>query len=196
MNAPFRFLRAGAVTSAMVSLAAGAHVLAGGALPDAGITTGLVVLMLAPVMILTQVKLTAPLMAGLLGAGQLVLHQAFAVLSVSGGFIPVSGDHLHVTGSLLPAAAAMMPNPAAVPEALMLALHAAATLATALVLARGEAALWALAAWLRPRIRLLTAVVIHPRPHLPVPVLVLILSRWRNLRLPALRGPPRAHTAP
>ncbi|WP_427133311.1 hypothetical protein [Pseudarthrobacter sp. S9] len=202
MSAPFRFPRAVAVTAAMFSLAAGAHVLAGGALPGPAITVGLLALALAPVMILTQVKLAAPLMAGLLAAGQLALHQAFEALSVSGGFVPASGDHLHVTGSAahptaaMTSAAAMMPEPAAVPGALMLALHAAATLATALVLARAEAALWALAAWLRPLIRLLTAVVVHPWPQLPVPARIVIPSRWRNLRLPDLRGPPRAPAAP
>ncbi|ACL42485.1 conserved hypothetical protein (plasmid) [Pseudarthrobacter chlorophenolicus A6] len=36
----------------------------------------------------------------------------------------------------------------------MLILHAAATLATALIVAGGEAAVWALAAWLCPLIRI------------------------------------------
>ncbi|MGZ4661303.1 MAG: hypothetical protein ACXVYB_08495 [Arthrobacter sp.] len=179
------------MTASMFFLAAGAHMLAGGALPYPGIVVGLVALTLAPVMILTRVKLTAPAMVALLGASQLALHEAFASLSVAGNFAPVSGQHLQNPALELPSAAAMMPGHAAEPGVPMLVLHAAATLVTALVLARGEAALWALAAWLRPLIRLLIALVIHPRPHLVAPAVVFIPSRWRNLRLPSLRGPPR-----
>jgi hypothetical protein len=196
MSAPFRFPRAVAVTAAVFALAAGAHVLAGGPLPGPAIGVGLLVLVLAPVMILTKFRITAPVMAVLLSTGQLALHQAFAALSVSAAFTPVSGGHLHSVGSALPSAAALIPEHTAAPGTLMLVLHAAATLATALVLARGEAALWALAAWLRPLVRLLTAVVVNSWPHLPAPHLVVVPSGWRSLRLPALRGPPCAHPAP
>ena len=133
----------------MFALAAGAHVLAGGSLPGPAIFAGLVALVLAPVMILAKIRITAPVMAGLLGAGELVLHEAFNALSVSAGFTPVPGGHLHGTGPVPPSAGALMPEHAAAPGALMLILHAAATLATALALARGEAAVWALAAWLK-----------------------------------------------
>jgi hypothetical protein len=196
MVAPLRFPRAVAVTAAVFALAALAHMLAGGELPGPNIALGLLVLVLAPVMVLTKIRITAPVMAGLLGAGQLALHEAFDALSVSSGFTAVSGGHLHGTGAALPSAAALMPEHTAAPGALMLVLHTAATLTTALLLARGEAALWALAAWLRPLIRLLTAVLIPDWPRLPAPPLTVIPSRWRSLRLPALRGPPCAHPAP
>lgn len=195
MSAPFRFPRASAFTAAMFALAAGAHVLAGGSLPEPAIFAGLVALMLAPVMILAKVRITAPVMAGLLGAGQLVLHEAFNALSVSAGFTPAAGGHLHGAGPVALSAAGLMPEHAAAPGTLMLILHAAATLATALVLARGEAAAWALAAWLRPLVRILTAVVIPDWPNLPAPHLIVVPSRWRNLRLPALRGPPPVQPA-
>ncbi|WP_018772501.1 hypothetical protein [Arthrobacter sp. 131MFCol6.1] len=190
MSAPFRFPRAVAFTAAMFALAAGAHVLAGGSLPEPAIFAGLVALVLAPVMILAKIRITAPVMAGLLGAGQLVLHEAFNALSVSAGFIPVARGHVHGTGPVPLSAMALMPEHAAAPGSLMLILHVAATLATALVLARGEAAAWALAAWLRPLVRILAAVVIPDWPHLSAPHRIVIPSRWRNLRLPALRGPP------
>jgi hypothetical protein len=190
MRAPFRFARALIFTAVMFALAAGAHVLAGGVLPEPAIFAGLVALVLAPVTILAKVRITAPVMAGLLGAGEWVLHEAFNALSVSTGFTPVPGGHLHGAGQALPPVGVQMPEHAATPAALMLILHAAATLATALVLARGEAAVWALAAWLRPLMRILTAVVIPDWPHLPAPDLTVIASRWRSLRLPALRGPP------
>lgn len=190
MSAPFRFPRAVAFTAAMFALAAGAHVLAGGSLPEPAILAGLVALVLAPVMILAKIRINAPVMAGLLGAGELVLHEAFNALSVSAGFTPGAGSHTHDVGPAHLPAVVLMPEHAAAPGALMLILHAAATLATALVLARGEAAVWSLAAWLRPLIRILTAVVIPDWPHLPAPHLIVISSRWRSLRLPALRGPP------
>lgn len=195
MTAPFRFPRAVAFTAAMFALAAGAHVLAGGSLPGPAIFAALVALVLAPMMILAKIRITAPAMAGLLGAGELVLHEAFNALSVSAGFTPVPGGHLHGTGPASHLAGALMPEHAAAPGALMLILHAAATLATGLVLARGEAAVWALAAWLRPLVRILTAVAIPDWPHLPAPHLTVVPSRWRSLRLPALRGPPRVQPA-
>jgi hypothetical protein len=190
MSAPFRFPRAVALTAAMFALAAGAHVLAGGSLPEPAILAGLLAVVLAPVMILAKLRITTPFMAALLGVGQLVLHEAFNALSVSAGFTPVAGGHLHGAGPVPLTALALMPEHAAAPGALMLILHAVATLATALVLARGEAAVWALAAWLRPLIRILTAVVVPDWPHLPAPHLTVVASRWRSLRLPALRGPP------
>jgi hypothetical protein len=190
MNAPFRFPRATALTGAIFALAAGAHVLAGGSLPQPAIVVGLVALVLVPVMILSKFKINAPVMVGLLGVGQLVLHEAFNAFSVSAGFTPVDGVHLHAAVQAHSSAAAVMPEHAAVPGVLMLVLHAAATLATALILARGEAAVWALAAWLRPLVRILTATAIPDWPHLPAPSAIVVPSRWRTLRLPALRGPP------
>ena len=194
MSAPLRFPRALAVTTAMIALAAGAHVMAGGSLPQPVIFLGLVALVLAPVMILARFKVAAPAMAALLVASQLILHEAFAALSVPAGALHTAVGHLHGSGPVLPAIA-LTPDHA-VPSTLMLVLHAAATLATALVLARGEAAVWALAAWLRPLVRILTPVVIPDWPLHPAPPAVVVLSRWRNLRLPARRGPPLVRTAP
>jgi len=195
-RAPFRFSRALAVTTASFSLAAGAHVLAGGTLPAPEILLGLLVLALAPVMILAKAKITAPVMMVLLGAGQLALHQAFDAFTVSAAFVPTASEHLHgheaagtvVTGPL-------MTGHTAAPGALMLALHALATLVTALILARGEAAVWALAAWLRPLVRLLAAMVLPVLPEVPAPPVVFVPSRWRSLRLPARRGPPSCFLA-
>lgn len=196
MSAPFRFPRAVAVSAAIFTLAVAAHVIAGGSLPEPAIVFGLMVLTLAPVMLLTRVRISGAVMALLLGSAQVVLHGAFNALSMSTGFSPAAGEHIHSVGSSLPVAASLMVGHTADPGALMLVLHAAATLLTALVLARGETALWALAAWLRPLIRLLTGIVIHPLPPLSAWPDVVIVSRWRSLRLPALRGPPFSFSAP
>jgi hypothetical protein len=194
MSAPFRFPRAVAFTAAMFALAAGAHVLAGGLLPQPAIVAGIVALVLAPVTILSKTKINMPAMIALLGSSQLVLHWAFDAFSVSASFTPTAASHVH-DASAVPLSTALMPEHAAVPGALMLALHAAATLATALVLAKGEAAVWALAAWLRPLVRILSAVAIPEWPHVPAPAAVVIPFQWRSLRLPALRGPPAFHAA-
>lgn len=196
MSAPFRLPRAAALTAAMFTLAAGAHVFAGGTLPEPGIAAGLWALTLAPVMMLTGVRISAPVMAVTLGSAQIILHGAFNALSVSAGFTPVVGAHFHGTGSSLPAAASLMAGHTVEPGILMVVVHAGATLLTALVLARGEAALWALAGWLRPLLRLLTGIVIHPRGPLPVWPSVVIPPRWSRLRLPALRGPPSGFPTP
>lgn len=195
MSAPFRFSRAVAFTAAMFALAAGAHVLAGGLLPQPAILAGIVALVLAPVTMLSKTKINVPAMIGLLGSSQLVLHWAFDAFSVSASFTSAAGAHSHDASAVSPAAVGLMPEHAAVPGALMLALHAAATLATALVLGKGEAAVWALAAWLRPLVRILAAVAIPEWPHLSAPAAVVIPFRWRNLRLPALRGPPAFQAA-
>ena len=76
----------------------------------------------------------------------------------------------------------------------MLAAHAAATLGCALLLARGEAALWALAAWLRPLVALprpVTADADAPVPAAFPPAAVeqlLLAYELVGEELPLLRG--------
>lgn len=192
MNAPFRFPRAVAFTAAMFALAAGAHVLAGGVLPQPAILTGLVALVLLPVMMLAKIRINTPVTAFLLTAGQLVLHEAFSALSVSQSFAPVAGEHVHAAGPLAAVAGGGAAEHFHAADPLMLVLHGLATIATAVVLARGEAAVWALAAWLRPLIRILAAVFLPDLPQLPAPRVPVFGALWRSLRLPTRRGPPYA----
>ena len=81
---------------------------------------------------------------------------------------------------------------------LMLATHALATAACALLLAKGEAALWALAAWLRPLVRLPEAVTPDAGTPRAVPRTPAVLPHrpWRNLRPDSRRGPPSAVVLP
>lgn len=195
MNAPFRFPRAFAFTAAMFALAAGAHVLARGAMPQPAIFAGLFALVLLPVMVLAKFRVNSAVMAGLLIGGQLMLHEAFTTLSASTGFTPAAGTHAHPTQPLTAAAYGPTPEHLHAPDTLMLVLHAVATVATALVLARGEAAVWALAAWLRPLIRILAAAFLPDWPQVPAPRHVMVVLRASFLRLPALRGPPRVAAA-
>jgi hypothetical protein len=81
----------------------------------------------------------------------------------------------------------------------MLACHILATIGSAVILAKGEDALWQLAAWLRPLVALPTLLfrpdagassiaVGAPDVFLPRP--------WRNLRQDSRRGPPAAVVLP
>jgi hypothetical protein len=84
-----------------------------------------------------------------------------------------------------------MPAAAAGADGLMSAAHAAATLGTAVLVARGEQTLSALVAWLRPLVRLPEPVTIVPArvPGAAPTPLILPLDRLGR-RLPTRRGPP------
>lgn len=207
-HAPLRLLRSLIVTGVIVGLAAGGHLFGGGNLPAPMITVALAALVLVPVTWLTRRELSFTTLLGLLGAGQMVLHEAFSTLSVSAVCqAPVTaGSHLHAgTSSLhcLPSASAaasaaasagMDAHPASgVDPVAMLAGHVLAVLATAWFLRRGEASLWQLLAWLRPLVHVLRPVAIPvagPTTFARNPDF--IPAPWRNLRLHSLRGPPAA----
>jgi hypothetical protein len=193
------------VALTVLSLAAGAHTLAGGQLPTPGILLALLALTGLASTTATRLKLNLPALAGLLGAGQLVLHEAFTAFSapslspaLAGALSGPAGGPAHHAGPVpLPAG---LDSPLAASgldsglSVLMLAGHALATLLCAVLLARGEAALWALAAWLRPLLRLpvpvrpdaaaVPAAAGWPAESVPLP--------WRNLRRDCRRGPPAA----
>ncbi|WP_342451683.1 hypothetical protein [Arthrobacter sp. H16F315] len=80
-RAPFHALRSAMVALTVLSLAAGAHTLAGGQLPVSGILLALLALTGLAATTATRLKLNLPALAGLLGAGQLLLHEAFTALS-------------------------------------------------------------------------------------------------------------------
>ena len=190
MRALFRLCRAAVVAGATVFLAAGGHVAAGGALPDPLIVAGILALVLVPATALAGRKISAPLMLGMLGSGQLALHWAFDALSVSAptaAALAPTASHVHVLGALSTPVAAGHTHPDSLP---MLLAHLAATVLTAFVLARGESVLWALLAWLSPLIRLLKALTPHPARALPTFTEEPLAPAWRTLRLPARRGPP------
>lgn len=203
---PFHLLRSTAVAATVVLLAALAHILGGGSLPGAGIMAAILALTSLFSTLATRRQLRLPAMTAVLGAGQLALHEVFTALSIP---VPetaaVAGAGHHLAGQAdvvadrgLPFAqvaeaaaghAHQVDSPLA---ALMLTGHVVATLLCAGLLARGEAALWFLAAWLRPLIQLPSPVrldggtvpaAVRPRKDFtPLP--------WRNLRQDCRRGPP------
>jgi hypothetical protein len=194
---PFHALRSALIALTVVSLAAAAHVFAGGQLPAPGILLAFLALTGLATTAATRLKLNTPAMAGLLGAGQLLLHEAFTVFSGtvagSGG---AAGHHAYAAFPAQPpiAAHSKLHELDSALSLLMLAAHALATLACAVLLARGEDALWALAAWLRPLTRLpaaATAQAVTERAPALWPADSAPLPR-RNLRRDCRRGPPAA----
>ena len=202
---PFHLLRSTTVAATVVLLAALAHILGGGSLPGAGIMAAILAMTGLVSTLATRRQLRLPAMIAILGAGQLTLHEVFTALSVpASGTSPVGTGH-HLAGQAdlgswhaLPVAQAVdaaaghahqVDSPLG---ALMLTGHVVATLLCAGLLAKGEAALWFLAAWLSPLVELPSPVMpdggtapaaVPPRRDFtPLP--------WRNLRQDCRRGPP------
>ena len=80
-RAPFRLLRTAVVAAAVMSLAAGAHILAGGQLPPAPLMAALTALTALGVVVVTKREMTTFSLAAVLAAGQALLHEAFSTLS-------------------------------------------------------------------------------------------------------------------
>lgn len=197
-SAPLRLVRAVLVTTVVLALACAGHLAGAGTLPSPVLLIGLGLCVLAPAACATGHYLTRGRLLVLLGAAQIGLHQAFAALSAASACGPVVGHHgqhgphpglisvcpeepVLETDQHLPSGH----GPA------MLAGHLLAVLATAVILARLDAALGLAWAWWRPLLapaypaRLTCE---SPRPPVPQeepPVLV-----WRGLRRDRVRGPP------
>ncbi|KRE53405.1 hypothetical protein ASG92_07740 [Arthrobacter sp. Soil736] len=195
-RASFRLFRTALIGSIVIGFSAGGHLAAGGQLPAPAILAALCAVAMIPVAALTRFRLTFPALTGLLGAGQLWLHWAFDALRAASPATtphPLMPGHAQHSGTVLAAEAFAGAAPAhdAASDGLMFAAHALATLATALIMARGEQALGILASWLRPLVRRPEPVGIVPaRVSGPCAVPALLPPSSPGLRLPSLRGPP------
>ena len=201
-RAPFRLLRTVAVAVSVLSLAAAAHVAGGGRLPQVPVLAACTALVFLAVIVLTRWKLQLPALALLLTGGQGLLHTLLSALSPAGvdtAATFTAGTHQHRfvgAGAPLPAGQDEHLHTVWDTEPAMFSAHLAATFATAVLLAKGEAALWALAAWLHP--------VLFPSPvtfvHLPAQPLRAPrrapLPRPRMLRAHPRRGPPATGVKP
>lgn len=191
---PFHALRAAMLAAAAVTLAGGAHVLAGGQLPSPAILFSLLALTVLATTAATRLRLHSATMTGLLSAGQFVLHAAFSAFSEAAPGAPGASHHAYPSALPLAAGQVELPVPDPSPALVMFTAHALATVACALLLAKGEDALWSLAAWLRPLVQLpvptpsdaIASPAVPAWPAEPAP-----LPR-RNLRLDCRRGPPAA----
>jgi hypothetical protein len=186
------------VATVILALAAGAHLAAGGELPTPAIMLAVLSLTALGSTTATRLRLGFPALAALLGGGQVGLHEVFTAFSSSGtaaGSGPAASHVSHVAGpGFLTPAADHLAGAAATAAPLMLAAHVLATLGSALLLAKGEAALWALAAWLRPLVALPRPVACDDGapPLAAFPPAAAPLRPWRNLRQDSRRGPPSA----
>lgn len=139
-----RVLRAGVLGATSLGLALGGHLAAGGHAPPPALLAVCAGLLGLTAVTATARRVRLPLLVGLLGVQQVLLHLAFdagAGAAACGGVDPHVG---HTAGSVLscaPGGTATM----AMPGWPMLLAHVLATAATALLLLRGEQALWALA---------------------------------------------------
>ncbi len=195
----WQFLRAGVVTSLVIGIAAAAHQGAGGHLPPVSLMALLTALVMAPVTALSHRKLSLPVLAGILAAGQVFVHVAFNALSGTGTYCgpPGIAAHSHHQEMVVPDCAGA--GPAALTEAAvsygpgptaMTAAHVLATALTILILARAEAALWQLRAWLRPLTRPPRPATLPPVVAAPIPGTATHPRKSPSTRITAPRGPP------
>ncbi|HKU29923.1 MAG TPA: hypothetical protein VJQ60_05510 [Arthrobacter sp.] len=196
-RASFRLFRTGLIGAVVLGLSAGGHLAAGGRLPEPAVLAALCALTMVPVAVLTRFRLSFPVLLALLGAGQAWLHwsfDAFSTMSMpsSATMAAASVHGGHTSASLIAGSLeAVFPTHGVDDGGLMLAAHAAATLGTALVLARGERALWAVAHWLRPLVQLPEPCRLGPVQRRAVFLASYIIPASRlGLQLPSRRGPP------
>jgi len=204
-------LRAALVASLVLSLAVGAHVLGGGALPDPLILVLTGALVLAGASALARRRLRHRTLLPVLGLGQVVLHGVLAALAVPGtaagqlaptgaGTTGAHGNHLH--GLVLPPGSGTGAVDAAVEAAStgMVLAHVLATVVTALAAVSADRA-WASAVARLTRLFpallvLLAGLVADPCPRARrTPAVRTALPRAVVLSTRPRRGPPLASPA-
>ena len=140
----WRAVRVAVLGAASLVLATSAHIIGGGTLPSLGVLA-LTALVLGLVAVpLTGRRCRTGVLVAVLGVQQSLLHLVFTAVAEQRGCEP---SDLVATAHQLGAACAMnmsmdMPMTAAEASWPMILAHAAATAATAWLLARGEAWLW------------------------------------------------------
>ncbi|MFP3713446.1 hypothetical protein [Puerhibacterium sp. TATVAM-FAB25] len=172
-----RWVRGLLVGSTALSLAVGAHVLAGDGLPTTGIALAALVATVLPAAVwLTRGPLSLPRVLPVAAALQVALHIELSVLAHGGHAAagvhtgaPHAGHAAHLDPAALQALLqqqAALAGPAAhdlVPSAPMLAAHAVAVLVTCVVLATGDRAAAWLLTWLSA-VALLVRAAVQPLP--------------------------------
>jgi hypothetical protein len=188
----WRAARVAVLGAASLLLATSAHIIGGGALPSLGVLT-LTALVLGLVAVpLTGRRCRTVVLIAVLGVQQFLLHLVFTAVAAQRGCEPIG---LVATTHQLGVACAMnmpmdMPMTAAGPSWPMILAHAAATAATAWLLARGEAWLWRTAEQVvRVAGTTLTRSVPNDRDQLVVPRQMVVWTAPAYV-VAAPRGPP------
>lgn len=140
-----RLARASAWATAALGLSAGAHVAGGGALPSSGAAALIAVALLWCGLLLTQWRLGRVALTLSLGASQLLLHTVLTATEATAATCAATGSHHAVISCM--GGAAPMPHEASAGMALT---HTIAAVLLALVLARGEDAIWCVARLIWP----------------------------------------------
>lgn len=196
-----RLTRAAAFGVATLGLATGAHVSAGGALPSMMVLSALMVPLTVAALVLTARRCGPVLLLGSLTAAQLLLHETLMALTPhpAAEMFPTEmgahhGAQALVSGQVSAHSASAMSGAAVAGtegwSVTMKTAHVLAILVTALLLARGEKALWQLAARLLPT---LPGEPVLPRCTPPQPPVLVSLPALRPSVArggPCLRGPP------
>ena len=189
MSAPtrgaVRVARAVAFGVAVLTIAAGAHVAAGGVLPSITVLALLAVPVIMVAVALTGRRCGLVLMVGSMAAAQLLLHETLVALTTQ-----VPGD---MAGQMSAATASTMGHAIAHTDGwsvTMTAAHVVATLVTALLLARGEQALWQLVSRLLPTLPCIPRLLACGPRQAPVLLSVPALRPSLVSGGSGLRGPP------
>lgn len=194
MTAPaLPYIRSLVLVSLILSVSSASHVLAAGHLPAPGVILLLGVLLLLPTMALARRTVSFRAALLVMGAGQALLHSLFsltAVPAVCQSSSAMPGHHAAFELACSPVTQDGMAG--ATGGALMLLLHAAATIVLAAAVSKSDHAATLLRAWLRP---LLTGPGVIPLPATPhrsdvvlVPTPVAPSTVYGAV--PPLRGPP------
>lgn len=141
-----RAVRAGVLGGASLLLAGSAHLIGGGALPTPGVLVVVAALVGLTAVTITGRRCRLPLLLGVLGLQQLLLHYLFDLVSASSAVdaaCATSGPHHLMTHGCWSASATT--SGAGEMGWAMVVAHAVAVLATAALLARGEAWFWRVA---------------------------------------------------
>ena len=196
---PLRVARAGLVATLVLALAALAHRVGGGTLPDPLILAALAAFTMAGATFAARFRLTFARLVAVLGTGQVALHYGLG-FSAPASCAPVGGGHAgHAVAGTLATCAASTPVPDGVAHlphetpagAWMVLAHVLATLVVALVVAHGERALGLLLTWLAPRTALTDMLPALPVAHrLPTPVVAPSRASSGSAGGPSSRGPP------
>lgn len=147
-----RLLRTCALAASSMTLAVAAHVAGGGQAPTPAGGLLLTCGVLAVAVGLTSVRLRLPVLLAVVGAGQWLLHEALTAMTARSGTgvgLTVHDHHGPLTLSTGAGHATAVTSVCG-PSAGMLVCHVVASLLTAWLLARGEAALWRVVARLVP----------------------------------------------
>lgn len=177
-------MRAAFVAMLTVGIAAGSHVLGGGAAPHPLTLLILSVLAAIPVHLLSGRRLGFGLLLVLLGGGQFAIHHLLMAMSSM-----QPGGHPHDLAHQ--AAAAPSDGPG------MILAHVIATVLTSLLLACGDGLLWALWTLLRPLLVVAFGVVVAMPPRLlPAASIRRPLLLLAGPRPDRPRGPPERFRTP